>query len=169
MPGPLMTRTALRARCSAGPARPSSPGPQPLLLAGPSTLGRRSGDSVLVCLPTPLFFISPVLFVCLALGVEVATTCWLSDSGLCPLTIPSPKKKSTRGYPSICPPHLLLPCPWRALACLRIPSASGGEEQAELSSGTVLPFSWQQEGEWDSQLVRAHLGLLPLLLPSLQG
>lgn len=32
--------------------------------------------------PTPLFFISPVLFVSLALGVEVATTCWLSDSGL---------------------------------------------------------------------------------------
>lgn len=48
---------------------PPSPHPQPLRLAGPSVLGRRSGGSVLVCLlPHPIFFISPVLFVSLALG-----------------------------------------------------------------------------------------------------
>lgn len=49
---------------------PPSSGPWPLLLAGPSTMGRRSGGSVLVCLPpSPHFFHFPVLFVSLALGV----------------------------------------------------------------------------------------------------
>lgn len=64
---------------------PPSPGPQPLLLAGPSTLGRRAGGSVWFVFPPPHFFISPVLFVSLALGVGVATVCWLSDFGAdCP-------------------------------------------------------------------------------------
>lgn len=48
---------------------PPGLGPQRLLLAGPSTMGRRSGGSVLVCPPPPHFFHFPVLFVSLALGV----------------------------------------------------------------------------------------------------
>lgn len=47
---------------------PPSPSPQPLLLAGPSTLGRRSGALFWFVSPHPIFFISPVLFVSLALG-----------------------------------------------------------------------------------------------------
>lgn len=153
---------------------PPGLGPQRLLLAGPSTMGRRSGGSVLVCPPPPhIFFISLFCLLVWHWGWGVATTCWLSDFWAdCPLTGPSSEQKSRRGSPSICPPPICpLPHPWRALTCLRL----GGRQGLKLSSRTVLPFSWRQEGEWTSSL-RAGLDLLPLLLlqarlapPWLQG
>lgn len=58
---------------------PPSPGPQPLLLAGPSALAGGQGVLFWFVFPLPHFFFSPVFFVSLALGMGVATFCWLSD------------------------------------------------------------------------------------------
>lgn len=142
---------------------PPDLGPQRLLLAGPSTMGRRSGGSVLVCLlsPPPIFFIS--LF-CLLLfwhwGWGVATTCWLSDFWAdCPLTGPSSEQRSRRGSPSRCTPtHMPAPISPEGSD---LPQA--GRQGLKLSSRTTLPFSRGQEGQWTSSL-RASLDLLPLLL-----
>lgn len=54
-------------------------------------------------------------------------------------------------------PHLLLPLAWRALTCLKTPLPPVGRQGLTLSSRGALHFSWQQEGEWNSQLVKASL------------
>lgn len=98
-----MMRTAPRARCSAGPARHSLvPVPSPVS-DWPSSLSRRSGVLFRIVFPPhPPFFHFPC-FLCLALGVGVAASHWLSDSWAgCPLTVPSPEQKSRRGSPSVC-------------------------------------------------------------------
>lgn len=100
-----MTRTAPRARCSAGPARPSQPWPwsrsRPLRWAGPSAWA--GGQGVLfrfVFLP-PHIFISLILFVSLALGVGLLQLAGFQTFGQIALTDPNPEQKSRRGSPSL--------------------------------------------------------------------
>lgn len=125
---------------------PPSSCPQPLLLAGPSTMGRRSGGSVLVCLPPcPHFFISLFCLLVWHWGWGVAATCWLSDFWAdCPLTGPSSEQKSRRGSPSEYPP----PPTSVSLEGSGLPGV--GRQGPKLSSRTALHFSWRQEGEWNS-------------------
>lgn len=112
----------------------------------------------------PPFFISPVLFVSLALWVGIAATCWLSDSWAdCPLTVPSPEQKGRRGL-SVCP-QLLLLCLWKTLGPSQPLLPPVGRQELKLSSRTALP-SVAAEREWTSPLAKACLGLLPLLLPA---
>lgn len=118
-----------------------------MLPAQSPALCRRSEGWVLFwfVFPSP-FFISPVLFVSLALWVGIAATCWLSDSWAdCPLTVPSPKQKGRRGSPSVCP-QLLLLCLWKTLALLKTPSASSGEARAEVLQELPCPSVGSREG-----------------------
>lgn len=94
----------------------------------------------------PPFFISPVLFVSLALWVGIAATCWLSDSWAdCPLTVPSPEQKGRRGSLSVCP-QLLLLCLWKTLGPSQPLLPPVGRRELKLSSRTALPLGCSRQG-----------------------
>lgn len=136
-----------------------------MLPAQSPALCRRSEGWVLFwfVFPSP-FFISPVLFVSLALWVGIAATCWLSDSWAdCPLTVPSPEQKGRRGSPSsalnscFCVSGRLWPFSKPLLPPV------GRQELKFFKDCPALQLA--AEREWNSLLAQAVCGLLPLLLP----
>lgn len=117
-----------------------------MLPAQSPALCRRSEGWVLFwfVFPPP-FFISPVLFVSLALWVGIAATCWLSDSWAdCLLTVPSPEQKGRRG--SLCLPSTPASVSLEDSWPFSTPSASSGEARAEVVFKDCPALQLQQGG-----------------------
>lgn len=104
MLGPLTTRTAPRARCSAGPARPSrswswSPAPA-------TGWARRPGQEVRgfcfgLSSPHPMFLFPSFCLLVWHWGWSCYNLLAFSLLGRLPLTDPNPEQKSRRGSPSL--------------------------------------------------------------------